>query len=101
MRARIFEKQKPVGDESSFFRIRASIIGDFAFQEFYGVPEGRLDCRPALQRRLLTIPNRPVPEGWGEPSGPKMIRMTSFARAKRSIRRFTPALRDGGYLFVF
>jgi len=35
MRARIFEKQKPVGDESSFFRIRASIIGDFAFQEFY------------------------------------------------------------------
>jgi len=45
MRARIFEKQKPVGDESSFFRIRASITGGFAFQGFYGVPEERQATR--------------------------------------------------------
>ena len=72
--------------------------------------EGRLDNRPALQRRLLTIPGRPAPEGRGEPSGLEMIRITSFAekkqpgfavfRAKHSLRRFTPALRDGGSLFV-
>jgi hypothetical protein len=29
------------------------------------VPEGRLDNRPAHQRRLLTIPNRPRPGGPG------------------------------------
>src|SRR6516164_3411652 len=50
----------------------------------------------------------PVPEGRGEPSGLKMIRITSFAekkqpsfavfRAKHSLRRFTPALRDEGPL---
>ena len=75
------------------------------------VPEGRLDNRPALQRRLLTIPIGPVPEGRGEPSGLKMIRIISFAEKSdqasrflllnKTLRRFTPALRDGGSLFVF
>jgi hypothetical protein len=61
-----------------------------------------------LQRRLLTIP---VPEGQGEPSGLKMIPITSFAEKSdqasrffalnKTLRRFTPALRDGGSLFVF
>jgi hypothetical protein len=53
----------------------------------------------------------PVPEGRGEPSGLKMIRITSFAEKSDqawrffvldgSLHRFTPALRDGGSLFVF
>ena len=53
----------------------------------------------------------PVPEGRGEPSGLKKIRIASFAEKSdqasrffvlnRSLRRFTPALRDGGSLFVF
>jgi hypothetical protein len=47
--------------------------------------KGRLDNRPALQlqRRLLTIPNRPRPAGSGWPLGLKMIRITSLAEEKR------------------
>ena len=34
-------------------------------QPKHTVPEGRRDNRPALQRRLVTIPNRPRPGGPG------------------------------------
>jgi len=51
--------------------------------------EGRLDNRPALQRRLLTISkSAPVPEGRGEPSGLTMIPMTSFVEKSDGASRF-------------
>jgi hypothetical protein len=52
------------------------------------VPEGRLENRPALQRRLLTIPNPPRPGGSGEPLGLKMIPTTSFAEKSDQASRF-------------
>src|SRR6516164_11218614 len=57
------------------------------------------------------FPIGPVPEGRGEPSGLKMIPITSFAEKSdqaarffvlnRSLRRFTPALRDGDPILCF
>ena len=67
--------------------------------------EGRLDNRPALQRRLLTIPKSAPSRRAGEPSSLKIIRITKlveksdqasrFFVLNRSLGRFTPALRDG------
>src|SRR5262249_7057158 len=73
--------------------------------------EGRLDNRPGASAPVTDDPkSAPFRRAGVSPSGLKMIRITSFAEKSdqasrffvlnRSLRRFTPALRDGGSLFV-